>query len=111
MQRKTKDEYLLLCMLLAVYGFHIDKKKRKLFYNDCCRNVQKFLNKVLASKLQLTLDSFLETTNTNSYLCHFCDAQATKFFKLKDELSKVDQYVVEHVSQLTRLASSQGSHN
>lgn len=65
------------------------------FYNDCSRTPRKFW------LVSFSWYSFLEITNINSYWCHFCHVQGTK-----DELCKVDQYVVEHVSQLTRLASS-----
>lgn len=65
---------------------------------------RRFFSEVLLNKLQLSLDSFVETRNSYGYLCHLCDSQAAKYFKHQDKLRKIEEDVVEKAHHLTRVA-------
>jgi len=96
------------CCLCRVPFDSTGLKKRKLLYNDGCSKARNFLNEVLHNKMQLSLNSFLETSvasNPHRYLCNKCD-QAKAYFMHKEELQKIEQEVVATVSRLTRLATT-----
>ena len=81
-------------------------KKRKRFYNDACLNARRFFNEVLSKRFQLSLDSFVETSDSYAFLCHVCDSQACKYVKYQDEIRKMEEVVVENLSHLTKLANT-----
>ena len=58
---------------------------------------------MLSKRFQLSLDSFLETSDSYAFLCHVCDAQAWKYFKYQDEIRKMEEVVVENLTHLSIL--------
>jgi len=94
------DNSCCLCSLPFPLGGSA-RKKRKLLYNNPSEEARRFLNEILLKNLHLSLDSFEETRDSRGYLFHLCVSKAKTYYKLHDDLRKIEEEVVAKVSYLT----------
>ena len=104
-QRATQDMNDCCCVCKLPFGGST-RRKRKLLYNSACEEARRYLNEVLLQKLQLSLNSFVETRDSRVYLCHLCSSKATTYFRLHKELRETEEYVVSKFSHLTRISEA-----
>ena len=64
-------------------------KKRKLLHGKSCTTSKEILNNLTLQSFRLSLAAYRETADPTAVLCHVCDVQITKVFKLQDEIEKI----------------------
>ena len=77
--------------------------KRKKFHGKACESSKELINHILMENFKLTVLSFREMNNSNAYLCHQCDTEASKCLKLQDQIIKIKDNILSMVSNLTSL--------
>ena len=62
--------------------------KRKKFHGKACESSKELINHTLMKNFKLTVLSFREMNNSNAYLCHQRNTEASKCLKFKTKLKK-----------------------
>ena len=59
------------------------------------------MNELTFQSFRLSLAAYRETADPTAVLCHVCDGQITKVFKLQDEIEKIRKSFEGKVAKLT----------
>lgn len=81
-------------------------KKRKRLHGEGCKESKQLLDEILSECCCLSLSSFVETKDTAAFLCNLCDGQALKILKHQCEIKRIEDNILEMVSNLTTFDTS-----
>ena len=81
------------CLCLRDLSDSASKKKRKKLYGSSAEKSREILEWLSAEKLRVSLAGVVETSSSDSYVCHSCDGQLTRFARLKTELESVSREI------------------
>ena len=81
-------------------------KKRKRLHREGCKESKQLLDEILSECCCLSLSSFVETKDTTAFLCNLCDGQALKILKHQCEIKRIEDNILEMVSNLTTFDTS-----